>query len=173
MAIKGLMIREALPEDAQMILNFLEIATTETSNLLLTSDDISNISLCDEEEILENSLKNPKNIFLVAIKNKEVIGTASLQSFSKTRIQHRGTFGISVLRKYWGKGIGNQLLTEIISHARSVNLEILELEVRADNLPAIRLYKKAGFKEYGVYKNYMLVDGKYYDGILKSLSLKD
>ncbi|MGX6978079.1 N-acetyltransferase family protein [Vagococcus elongatus] len=173
MTIKQLVIREALPEDAPMILSFLEIVTAETSNLLLTPDDVLNISLCDEKKRLKKSLKSPNDLFLVAIKDKEVVGTANLQSFSRTRIQHRGTLGMAVLKKHWGKGIGHQLLNEIIRYARSNHLEMLELEVRADNLLAIQLYKKSGFKEYGLCKNYMQVDGQYYDGILMSLNLKN
>lgn len=49
---------------------------------------------------------------------------------------------------------------------------MLELDVRSDNTSAIHLYKKLGFKEYGLYKDFMLIDGKYYDGVFMNLSLK-
>ncbi|MHC3449062.1 N-acetyltransferase family protein, partial [Pediococcus pentosaceus] len=81
------------------------------------------------------------------------------------------TFGISVLKEFSGQGIGSMLLAEIINYAKSINLEILELEVRTDNIPAIHLYKKFGFKEYGLYEKFFKIDHKYYDGTLMLLVL--
>ncbi|MDB8868987.1 GNAT family N-acetyltransferase [Pediococcus acidilactici] len=65
---------------------------------------------------------------MLATKDEKIIGTANMKSFLRKRISHRGTFGISVLKEFSGQGIGSMLLAEIINYAKSINLEILELE---------------------------------------------
>lgn len=127
--------------------------------------------LTDEINLLEESSKSSANLFLLATKDEKIIGTANMKSFLRKRISHRGIFGISVLKEFSGQGIGSMLLAEIINYAKSVNLEILELEVRTDNIPAIHLYKKFGFKEYGLYEKFFKIDHKYYDGTLMLLVL--
>lgn len=54
---------------------------------------------------------------------------------------------IAVLREYRGRGIGSALLSETINVMKNIyKVESLFLEVRVSNTPAIRLYKKYGFK---------------------------
>lgn len=164
-------IREAQSEDAQGVLNYLKFITNETSNLLLTPEEMAQKKLTDEINLLEESSKSSENLFLLATKDEKIIGTANMKSFLRKRISHRGTFGISVLKEFSDQGIGSMLLAEIINYAKSINLEILELEVRTDNIPAIHLYKKFGFKEYRLYENFFKIDHKYYDGTLMLLVL--
>lgn len=167
-----IMIREAQIEDAAAVIDFLKIVTKETGNLLMTSKDALALRIENEEKILKRMLESPNSIFLVAVEKNEIIGTANLRALNREKIQHRASFGLSIIKKYWGKGIGSRLLNDLVSYAKSTDLEILELEVRSDNLRAIHLYQKLGFKEYGLYKNFMLEDGKYYDGLLMNLNLK-
>ena len=49
----------------------------------------------------------------------------------------------------------------MIDFAEKSGIEIIELAVRSDNERAIRLYKKHGFQEIGVYKSYFKIDEKY------------
>ena len=44
-------------------------------------------------------------------------------------------------KEYWGLGIGSLLLSAIISGAREMNYEQIELEVVCENEKAIALYK--------------------------------
>ena len=69
-------------------------------------------------------------------------------------MKHRGDFSVSVRKEYWNKGIGSQLLLEIINFAKENSFEIIELQVRNDNFSAIHLYEKFGFKKISVRKNY-------------------
>jgi len=52
------------------------------------------------------------------------------------------------------KGIGRQLLDELIARARDNNTEAVFLEVRESNEAARRLYEKAGFRQTGARKSY-------------------
>ena len=63
-------------------------------------------------------------------------------------------FYIAVDPKYRGKAFGTRLMDYFISDARSRNVEMISLEVRLSNQPAISLYEKCGFKQVGLRKNY-------------------
>jgi ribosomal protein S18 acetylase RimI-like enzyme len=45
-----------------------------------------------------------------------------------------------------GKGLGNAMLEEIIARSRKEEVRALFLEVEEDNLPAVKLYTRHGFK---------------------------
>ena len=61
---------------------------------------------------------------------------------------------IAVLPECRGMGYGNMLVEKIISYAEEKNFAFLTLEVRKSNEAAIALYKKYGFTEVGLRKNY-------------------
>ncbi len=51
--------------------------------------------------------------------------------------------------KFLRRGIGNELLRELIQSAENGAASAILLEVRESNLPARRLYEKNGFREVG------------------------
>jgi ribosomal-protein-alanine N-acetyltransferase len=53
-----------------------------------------------------------------------------------------------------GQGLGRFLLQHLLHVARSANLTVLLLEVRRSNAAARRLYQSAGFRTFGVRKDY-------------------
>ncbi len=67
-------------------------------------------------------------------------------------------------------GIGRQLVEAVIEHARR-HVELLQLTVVSTNEPARRLYARLGFVEYGIEKNALKHDGRYWDEVLMAKSL--
>ena len=61
---------------------------------------------------------------------------------------------VAVSSKYRKHGIGNHLVTAMQRAAKEKNLERMILEVRATNEPALSLYKRKGFTELGIRKNF-------------------
>ena len=51
-------------------------------------------------------------------------------------------------------GIADKLIESLIKRANEKNLSFVTLEVRESNLPAIELYRKNGFSDVGLRKNY-------------------
>ncbi|MDD5902491.1 MAG: ribosomal protein S18-alanine N-acetyltransferase [Oscillospiraceae bacterium] len=51
-------------------------------------------------------------------------------------------------------GIADKLIESLIKRASEKNLSFVTLEVRESNLPAIELYRKNGFSDVGMRKNY-------------------
>ena len=61
---------------------------------------------------------------------------------------------VAVLPEYRGMGIGTNLVEKAIKEISKKGMENIFLEVRESNSSAIKLYKKTGFEECGVRKNY-------------------
>ena len=79
-----------------------------------------------------------------------VVATAGVDAVgTRDKLRHRAEFGISVLRAYWGLGLGRALTEACIQCAKEARYEQLELTVVAENERAIALYRKAGFVEFG------------------------
>lgn len=53
-----------------------------------------------------------------------------------------------------GQGIGKSLVRQFVSEARARGADSAFLEVAADNVPAIAVYRKAGFVEQGRRRGY-------------------
>jgi [ribosomal protein S18]-alanine N-acetyltransferase len=56
---------------------------------------------------------------------------------------------IGVIPSARGRGLGRDLLAAVIAHARAAGCVRVELEVAADNLAALALYRAAGFTVVG------------------------
>lgn len=125
-------------------------------------------------EMVESFVK--KNITdktpqIFALDGEEVVGWADVFPFGREGINHRGMLGMGILPAYRGKGLGTQLLSEILKLAKKRGLEKVELEVYGSNASAIALYKKAGFFEEGSRKKARKHKGQYEDFILMGIYL--
>jgi ribosomal-protein-alanine N-acetyltransferase len=83
------------------------------------------------------------NIITANVAN-ELVGFVIYNDFSDIEILR-----ICVIKNYRKSGIAINLINKI----KKLNKDIF-LEVREDNIPAINLYQKCGFKQIGVRKNY-------------------
>lgn len=108
----------------------------------------------------------PDGVFnLCACVEDKVVGQLGLHTIpQRPRRKHVGQIGMSVHDDWQGKGVGSALMAAAIDLADNwLNLSRLELEVFIDNEPAIALYKKFGFVNEGVHKNYAYRDGQFVD----------
>ena len=71
-----------------------------------------------------------------------------------------------------GHGLARGLLHEAELSARSQRFEILDLDVRATQTAAIRLYENAGFHRWAVKHHYARIGGHYIDGYFYTKALK-
>lgn len=99
------------------------------------------------------------------------IRTASFNAFQRERMKHRGEISVSVLKAYWGHGIGTRLMEHLITFAKGIGAEIIALEVRSDNVRAIKLYEKFGFEKIGTFRGFFKIDGEWVDFDLMNLYL--
>ncbi len=77
---------------------------------------------------------------------------------------------IAVLPEARRMGIAKQIMQKTSEHAKKLGAEMIHLEVREANLPAISLYEFFGFEKDGRRKNYYSSPRE--DAILMTLMLK-
>ncbi|MGX7173932.1 GNAT family N-acetyltransferase [Enterococcus ratti] len=142
----ALTIREAKPEDASELLRLMQQIDEETDFLVLDEKGLELTSevLAIEISYLQESINN---LLLVAITDKKIIGLVSVKAKDQYRIAHIGEIGISILKEYWGMGLGTMMLEEVLCWVKENGVLFrLELDVQTRNKRAIRLYQKMGFQ---------------------------
>jgi len=140
-----LTLKEAEKSDAQGLLMMLRQARQETDYFF-----VEERSLGMSKEVLATELSRIKEsaehlLFLACVK-KQVVGVVSVAP--KPDLPRHGEIGISILKEYWGMGLGTILLEEAIIWAtENARFSTLVLDVLAGNQRAIHLYQKMGFQE--------------------------
>ena len=71
------------------------------------------------------------------------------------------SIAIAMLQGYASKGIGTELLKQLIERGIEKGITRFELDVSVKNKIAINLYKKMGFVIEGERKNSYLIDGEF------------
>ncbi len=168
--MKNVVIRQAQPEDAGELLIYLKRIGGETDNLTFGPEGMP---FTEEEErrFIRTVARDPKSVLYVAVENGQIIGDGSLNALPR-RMSHRAEVGLSVVQDCWNRGIGTALMEKLIDYAREQGVELINLEVRADNGAAIHVYEKLGFQPIGVSPAYMKVGAAYVDVLLMVLDLR-
>lgn len=126
----------------------------------LTKDNINLIdhSFLNKEIIIKELINNPFAKYLIYIENKEVVAYLYYSEiYDRTEIN---MFEVRVDKR--NKKIGSKLLEKFLEQ----NTKPSTLEVRTDNYKAIAIYKKYGYREVAIRKNYY----NNVDGILMERS---
>ncbi len=165
-------IREATADDAAELLNYLKQIGSETHNLTFGSEGVP-FSVEEERRFLESMQTAVRSRMYLAFSSEgEIIGNATFQGFERKRMRHRSNIAISVKKKYWGLGIGSGLMKHMIDFAKSIDVEVITLEVLSENQRAISLYEKFNFIKFGTLENFFKLDDKYYAADFMMLQLK-
>lgn len=108
----------------------------------------------DDQKIIRNTINlGGQLLLLIETKNNKIIGSSWLTIDGRRTYLHH--FGIHA--DYQGKGLADYLLDESLRLAKSFGMQI-KLEVHQDNIKALKLYKKSGFKFLGDYDVYIIRD---------------
>ena len=106
----------------------------------------------DNAEVIAQTLASGGRLFVLANKNNdEILGTSWLTNDKRRLYLHH--FGIK--KEYQGKGLSKQLMETSLKFAVDCGLQI-KIEVHKENLVALNLYKKYGFKYLGDYDVYIV-----------------
>lgn len=118
----------------------------------------------------ENGLE--KSDIFGAFINGILVGSAGFYSLTTLKTKHRGVlFGMYIMPEYRSQGVASALVQAVIAHAKPRVLQI-HLMCTVDNLSALRLYEKHGFKTYGTEPNALNVVGQFFDEHLMVLDLR-
>ena len=160
-------IERTRAEDAAALLDYLKIVGGETENLSFGAEGVP-LDLEAEQDYLRSQCESADNVQYLAKVDGEIIGTASLNRKPR-RMSHRGEFGISLKKAWWGCGVASALMQEILKFAEANGFEQLNLEVRSDNTRAIRLYEKFGFQKLCTFPAFFKINGQDIDFDLMTL----
>ncbi len=160
-------IRSAQPDDAAQLIAYVHSVLAESPHFLLEPDEFD-FTEEQERQWVQDHLNGPGQLIIVAEVSGTLIGSLSFENGPHRRISHRGRLGVSVRREWRGRGLGTALLQSLLDWAESNPLiEKIGLSVFANNVDAIRLYKRLGFVEEGRQPREMkLGPGEYADSVL-------
>ena len=159
------MIREAVEEDAEKMITYLNQAGGE-SDYLLHGENGFLVPVEGVRRKLAMSKESENSIILIALENDQIIARAELEGYYPARIRHRAKFSLSVKKEYWNQGIGTEMIKRIFEQAKKMKIRSIELEAIADNERGIHLYHKMGFVDIGTYKKYFYVNGMFKDAVV-------
>lgn len=143
------LLRNADKQDGQEVFDVFN-RTHEETDYLLSYPDENSFSAQEEAAFLEKKTDSSDEIEIVAVVDGRIVGTAGIEAAGKKdKVRHRAEFGISVLKEYWGLGLGKALTKACIQCAKDAGYEQLELDVVAENERAAAMYRNLGFVEFG------------------------
>lgn len=128
-------------------------------------------SLRDVEEWIEFHRKSANEIiWVIADKNQDLcLGHVGLYNIDY-RVR-KADFAILIGDKsVWGKGLGKSASQAVLDYGfDQVNLHRIELQVLANNVRAIHLYKKLGFTQEGILRDAQFRNSRHIDVITMSI----
>lgn len=167
---KKIIIRKPLNEDLSNVKKFQDFINSfikEDAQILMNKK----ITLKEEQKWLEGQIdkvNSQKMVFLLAEYNNRIIGTTEV-SLHIGRQSHVVEFGIAIRKGYRGIGLGSYLMKEVIKLAKKElkpRPKIIRLGVFPTNKPAIRLYRKFGFKKVAKIPKQFQYKGKLFEEII-------
>ena len=104
----------------------------------------------------------------------ELTGIITVRNPQHPRLRHTVNLGMFVDENHTGKGVGSALIEFALRYSfHWLGAVKAELEVFTDNIAAISLYKKFGFREEGIRKKSALRNGQYVDILMMGLDVQD
>lgn len=108
---------------------------------------------------------------LGAFRDGQLVGVACFAVQQGQKRAHKGgLWGMYVRPAARRAGVGRRLVEAVCNLARQ-QVELIQLTVVRDNEQARRLYARLGFLEYGLEKNALKQEGRYYDEVLMAKDL--
>lgn len=143
-------VRSATPDDAERVLECAREVFV-TSPYVLTSPGEFSMTLEQEREFITKLHEHPRQIMLVAEHVGHVVGILVLtQNTAKRKLRHTLVLGMSIREAYRGRRVGTAMMREAVEWAEAnPEVQIITLGVYAANAPAMALYTRFGFVEYG------------------------
>lgn len=165
-------IRHAEVTDAKQIIDYCNLVSGQSDNLAFGLNQFG-ISQEAEERYIHSLQGKDNGMMLVVIDKQNIIGLATIGGPGRLRLKHNVEIGLSVHKDYWNQGIGFMLVETIISECENTGfIKNITLTVREDNINALKLYAKCGFKQAGKYTNMINIDETYYNGIIMEYTIE-
>lgn len=160
---RQLRVRDAIISDAPAMHDHFNQVSTESDNLPFGEGEFGK-SIEDVAKHIESCITKDNAMYAIAEVDGKLAGYISFEGGWRPRNRHIGEFGIAIKKEFWGSGIGSSLIQHLIDWAKQGGIITkINLKVKSDNTPAIKLYEKLGFRYEGKIIKDTFIDGTYYD----------
>lgn len=156
--------RNLLGSDAQALLEFFQKIAEETNNTMRYVG-MPLLTIEEQKASLEKQLNIKSSLMIGAFSEGCLVGYLNFRVPWENHIwvMHMASFGMMILKDYWGLGIGKALLEIQDDYARSIGVIRIEAMVRVKNHRGVQLYERNGFKIEGTRVMAAKIDGQYED----------
>ena len=97
------------------------------------------------------------------VEDAEIVGYLDIHRYLMPKVSHAAFIEIGIRESHRGFGLGTKLIHESELWAKSVGIKRIWFYVVADNIDAISLYLKLGYRFEGLRRDSYLLDGKFTD----------
>ena len=173
---KKIIIRRLAKDDIKNVRKFQDFINSLVEEDAMISKN-KRVSLKEEINWLKNTTKaidKKRTVYLVAESDKTIIGTTEVALNHKGRNSHVAGLGVSIRKGYRRIGLGKQLMKEIIKLAKrklKPKPKMIRLSALSKNKPAMKLYRKMGFKKVAKIPRQLQYKGKLCAEIVMILEL--
>lgn len=169
---RAVTIRRLAEDDAEVACEVFPKTHTESDFLMYMPGEFD-LSVEQEREWIRERNEKDNCLLLTVECDGRLVAFAGAESSKFKRQRHQAELGVTVVKEFWGQGLGRKLTECIVAWAAAHGLRKLTLRVHDDNLRAIALYQSLGFVEEGRLKEDMLrADGSYTDVIVMAKFLR-
>ncbi len=169
---RQLVLREIKPSDAKDIFRFMSDEDTVKNNLIAPHKQIAETDKLIK--LLKKHYDKRKDIrWGITIKGGDtIIGTIGYFNFHAQEFQ--AEIGVLLDKQYWRGGIMTEALVAVVTFGfKNMAFNRINVFIWPDNLPAIGLAKKVGFREEGLLKECKFLNDRFYDLGIYSMLKKD
>jgi len=155
-------IRDVVPEDAAALIDLRRAIFGESDFMLYAPEEYSD-SVEAMSERIDAFAQSVHSRMVLAYADSFPVGFLSAMGSDIPRRRHVAHVVVGVSRAYWGRGVGGAMLSEALRWAPTAGISRLELGVMVDNLRAIELYQRHGFRIEGTRRRAYIVGGRTVD----------
>lgn len=156
------MIRQAEQQDSEDLAALIQQVESESPYMLYEARE-RNLTEEKQSKLIE-AIGKQKNAAIFVVKKKaKLVGYLFAIGGQARKNKHSAYIVIGILSAYQGKGIGTALFQTLEHWALNNKLHRLELTVITENIAAVRLYEKVGYRKEGVKRNSLYANGKFVD----------
>jgi ribosomal protein S18 acetylase RimI-like enzyme len=127
------------------------VGPNRTEDLLALEESCFPMDRISRKNLL-NLLRSTSAFCVAAYQCRELVGSMVVLFRAGTRVAR--VYSLAVRPDSRGKGVGRRMLARADKEARLRGCTRIRLEVRMDNIPAIRLYEHLGYVDVKVIPNY-------------------
>ena len=97
-----------------------------------------------------NKLKKTSKVFYILEADKKIVGFGFIKPYLEyENFSHTGALTYFIMPQYTDKGLGTQMLSQLIEAARAKKITHLLAHISSRNHQSLRFHQKHGFKECG------------------------